>query len=366
MTKIILPALASLAIAAAPIARAADPAAAESAKKGIEWLIAQQADDGSFSNPQFPALTGLAVWAIAAADKPEYKDAVKKGSDFLVSTVQPDGGIYVIIPGRTGGGLSTYNTSICMTALAATGRDDINKVILDARTFLASNQYLGDEGVFKGGFGYDKSTDRAYTDMMNTHFSIEAMRRTQHFEDLRPAGETKADANWDAALAFLDSMINGADSGDDDAGGFYYAPNDPKAGTSTNAADKIILRSYGSITYAGLMSLLYCKVDKTDSRVRSALDWAVNHWTLDENPGMGEQGLFFFYNVMSRSMSVYGEKNIPRKDGEPIAWAKEMTAKVVSLQKEDGSWTNKNGRFWENDPVLATAYSILALIYANN
>jgi len=360
----IISTLATLAIIAAPLTRAAEPSAADSVKKGIEWLISQQAEDGSFSNPQFPALTGLALWAIAESKDPQYKDVVKKASDFLISKIQPDGGIYVIIPGRTGGGLSTYNTSICLTALAATGRDDINKVILDARAFLASNQYLGDEGVFKGGFGYDKNTDRAYTDMMNTHFSIEAMRRTQHFEDLRPAGETKADANWDAALAFLDSMINDADSGAENAGGFYYAPNDPKAGTSTNEADKIILRSYGSITYAGLMSLLYCKVDKTDSRVRSALDWASKHWTLDENPGMGEQGLYFFYNVMSRSMSVYGDKNIPRKDAAPIEWAKEMTAKVVSLQAEDGSWTNKNGRFWENDPVLATAYSVLALIYA--
>jgi squalene-hopene/tetraprenyl-beta-curcumene cyclase len=36
----------------------------------------------------------------------------------------------------------------------------------------------------------------------------------------------------------------------------------------------------------------------------------------------------------------------------------------MSLQRPDGSWANDNNRFWENDPVLATAYSLLALEYA--
>ena len=98
--------------------------------------------------------------------------------------------------------------------------------------------------------------------------------------------------------------------------------------------------------------------------MQSALNWASRHWTLDENPGMQDQGLYFFYNVMSRSLAAAGLETIPRDTGDAIPWAKELVGKVVSLRQEDGSWVNRNGRFWDNDPVLATAYSVLALEFA--
>ena len=48
-----------------------------------------------------------------------------------------------------------------------------------------------------------------------------------------------------------------------------------------------------------------------------------------------------------------------------VDWRKELVAKLVSIQKVDtkgrGYWENATGRFWENDPVLVTAYSLLAL-----
>lgn len=335
--------------------------------KGVQWLVEHQSDDGAFSNPQFPGLSALALWAVAGSDDPAAANAVKKGTEFILSKVQPDGGIYTPIPGRKGGGLSTYNTALCLTALAATGRGDITEVVLNARTFLAASQHLGDDA-FKGGFGYDKDTDRAYTDLMNTHFVLESMRKTQAFEDQRPADQPRADLNWTAALAFAERLQNGPET-DDNRGGFFYSPGDAKAGVdkkpdSEQDAETIVIRSYGSITYAGLLALVHCQVDKTDPRVQSAIDWASRHWTLEENPGMGDQGLYFFYNVLSRAMSTVGTDTLARTTGETIEWKRELIATVASRMREDGSWVNRNGRFWENDPVLATAYSVLALQHA--
>ena len=361
LTQKTLPTVASAATADAAI------------QQGVAWLAAKQTEDGAFSNPQFPGLSGLALWAVAASGDAAYSNIVRKGSDYILSKVQPDGGIYTPIPGRKGGGLGTYNTAVCLTALAATGRDDITEVVLNARTYLAGSQHLGDD-VFKGGFGYDKQTDRAYTDLMNTHFVLEAMRRTQAYEDRRPAGQKRADLNWQAALEFAERLHNGPDTGDN-AGGFYYSPGDAKAGTEKIAAqsnapgaattnETVVLRSYGSITYAGLLALVHCDVDRADPRVQSALNWASRHWTLDENPGMQDQGLYFFYNVMSRALAAAGLETIPREQGDAILWAKELVGKVVSLRQDDGSWVNGNGRFLENDSVLATAYSVLALEFA--
>ena len=42
-------------------------------------------------------------------------------------------------------------------------------------------------------------------------------------------------------------------------------------------------------------------------------------------------------------------------------WKKELSAKVISLQKPDGSWANDNNRFWEADPVLCTSFAMLVL-----
>ena len=313
----------------------------------------------------FPALTGLPLWAISGAGASDRQAMTDKAVAFLLTCVQTNGGIYVDIPGIKGGGLANYNTAICMTALHATGRRDLAPVILNARTFVGNSQHFGDD-VYSGGFGYDRATGRAYTDLDNTTFALEAMRRTQDVEDLRPATQKRVDVNWTAAVAYVSSLQNHASSSSNDAGGFFYNPDDAKAGVSTNAEGKVYLRSFGSITYAGLLSLVYANVSREDPRVTSAVDFAARHWTLDENPGMGAQGLFFYYKVMARALATANLSTIPRKaGGEPIAWREELIRKLVSLQQPDGSWGNPNNRFWENDPVLVTSYCMLALEYAS-
>jgi squalene-hopene/tetraprenyl-beta-curcumene cyclase len=346
-------------------------------KDGAKWLAAQQKESGAFSQEQFPGLTGLALWALISTGDETYKPNIDKAVEFLKTKVQPDGGIYSAVPGRKGGGLGTYNTAICLTALAETKRADLTEIILNARTYLAGSQISGDE-TYNGGFGYDKAAPRTYADLMNTHFVMEAMRRSQSYEDMRPAGQAKADINWSAALEFAERLHNDENAGDS-AGGFAYSPADAKAGmekadgkkpAATEAKpskEKIVMRSYGSITYAGLLALVYCELEPTDPRVRSTLDWASRHWTLEENPGVGDQGLYFFYNVIGRSLTAAGIKEISvaGEDGKTINWSDELIKKVSSLQKENGIWVNKNGRFWENDPVLSTSYSILSLAFAS-
>jgi squalene-hopene/tetraprenyl-beta-curcumene cyclase len=125
------------------------------------------------------------------------------------------------------------------------------------------------------------------------------------------------------------------------------------------------------MTYAGLLSLIYSDVDKNDPRVKSAFDWCAKHWTLNENPGMGSDGLFFFYNVLSKSLAAYGSDRIPASSGQTINWRAELIKKLLSLQKIDpktgsGYWINESGRWWEADPVLVTSYSLLALEIALN
>ena len=111
------------------------------------------------------------------------------------------------------------------------------------------------------------------------------------------------------------------------------------------------------------MAMLYAEVPRDDPRVISAVDYAARHWTLDENPGMGSQGLYFYYNVIARALTAGRMDAVVRKDGAggPIRWREDLARKLTTLQNPDGSWANANNRFWENDPVLATSYALLAL-----
>ena len=193
------------------------------------------------------------------------------------------------------------------------------------------------------------------------------MRVTQDVEESRPAGEARVDVDWNAALAFVGKMqLDTNTANAEDAGGFMYKPEDPnKAGVATNAAGRPYLRSFGSITYSGLLSLIYAQVARDDPRVVSAVDYARRHWTVDENPGMGQQGLYYYYTIMARSLATTGLAELPAlAGGQPVRWRDELLERLLSLQQADGSWANANNRFWENDPVLATSYALLALEYA--
>ena len=337
-----------------------------SLERGLNFLAAQQQTNGVWSNAQFPALSALPLWAMSLAARAQDAGVIDRAADYVAGCAQPDGGIYVSVPGRRGGSLGTYNTAICMTALHALGRPGYVRLIQQARGYVAETQLLGDDE-YRGGFGYEKSSGQPYADLNNTAWALSAMRVTQDVEESRPAGEARVDVDWNAALAFVGKMqLDTNTANAEDAGGFMYKPADPnKAGVATNAAGRPYLRSFGSITYSGLLSLIYAQVARDDPRVVSAVDYARRHWTVDENPGMGRQGLYYYYTIMARSLATTGLAELPARDGgQTVRWRDELLEKLLSLQQDDGSWANANNRFWENDPVLATSYALLALEYA--
>jgi squalene-hopene/tetraprenyl-beta-curcumene cyclase len=331
-----------------------------SVAKGAGWLQKSQKENGAWSEAGMPALTGLPLWALVSARLPAYKESTDKAVAFITSKQNPDGGIYVDQPDKKGCGLGNYNTSVCVTALHATGRKDLVPNILKARTYIASSQHFGSDD-HQGGFGYDKNNKRTYTDLNNTTFSMDAMRRTQTVEDLRPSTEKRADVNWDAALKYVEKMQN---KSGETKGGFAYNTEDPKSGAVTNANGTVMLRAYGSMTYAGVLSMLHANLDKSDPRVRDAFDFATKFWSVNEHPGQGQQGIYFYFNIMARALSAATVDTLPKASGD-IRWREEMIKKVLSLQKPDGSWVNDNNRWWENDPVLATSYAMLALEFAS-
>jgi squalene-hopene/tetraprenyl-beta-curcumene cyclase len=336
---------------------AADAAAVrEAIAKASAFLAGIQADDGSFKADLGPAATGLAVTALVRSGTPADDPVVKRGLDYLLAFRQPDGGIY-----SPGSPVANYETSIAMLALAACNAEGrLAEEIDGAKTFVKKLQWDDGEGKQAsdpafGGAGYGR---KSRPDLSNTAFMIEA---------LRTAGDSESDPAIQRALAFVSRTQNLPGPHNplpfpekNPDGGFYYTPaagGESQAGTTPNGG----LRSYASMTYAGLKSMIFAGLKADDPRVKAALAWLQKHYTFEENPGMGQAGLYYFYHTASKALGVLGGDTFIDAAGKEHDWRDELTSAVISRQQADGSWVNANERWLEGEPVLVTSYALLAL-----
>jgi squalene-hopene/tetraprenyl-beta-curcumene cyclase len=109
--------------------------------------------------------------------------------------------------------------------------------------------------------------------------------------------------------------------------------------------------------------MIYAGVSKDDPRVKAAYDWIRRHYTITENPGMGNSGLFYYYHTFAKALDAMGEETITDATGNARDWRADLARQLIATQKDDGSWVNTNSRWLEGDPNLVTGYSLLALSY---
>ena len=376
----------------APVQRSTDAAAALAKAErqiaaGLAFLQSTQNDDGGWGDAKEPpAITALALRAFARNGQAQ-EPAIMRGYEKLLSYQVADGGIYRDL-------LANYNTSIAISALAAANDAGYAQAIDRAVAYLNSLQWtpetrpeypgnpsektpeenLGKQVVtsetdpFFGGWGYGgRSRGAGRPDLSNTQLALDA---------LHDAGIASNDAAYQRAVKFLSRAQNLRETNDQvwtgNDGGFIYGPSADRTGESmageyTDESGRTLRRSYGSMTYAGLKSMLYAGLTKDDPRVKAAVAWIAANWTLDENPGMklnnpenAKAGLFYYYHTLARAMAARGEPTLTLPDGQVVDWRIELIDKLESIQNPDGSWIGDK-RWMENNPVLATAYTVLAL-----
>lgn len=324
--------------------------------KGVEFLKTTQSADGTWTAPNALGITALATHALLISDVPADDPTVSAGLKHIVAAVQPDGGIYH--PDSTH---RNYETSISLLALEAANADGRYQQTIDqAVAFLKRLQWdeeeVGDRAhpAF-GGAGYGS---KSRPDLSNTSFFIEA---------LRAAGVPSSDPAMQNALVFVSRCQNleGPHNTTEfaakvDDGGFYYTS---AAGGSSQAGETPEggLRSYASMTYAGLKSMIYAGVTPDDPRVKAATDWIRKFYTLEENPGMGQQGLFYYYQTFAKALDALGTEIFVDASGTRHDWRNELARHLISLQQPNGSWVNPAERWYEGDPNLVTAYTLMAL-----
>ena len=205
---------------------------------------------------------------------------------------------------------------------------------------------------FSGGIGYGGLGDKV-PDLANTLQVLEALYYTKDARD--QGGPPAPDLNWQAAIHFVQSCQNlsshnpAAWVSDDpqNKGGFIYAPGRSQAGEVTNAVTgRVALRSYGSISYDGLLSYIYADLKPDDPRVAAVVDWLKGNFTLDENPGLGGQGLYYYYFAMTKALNLYGVERFETKASGAVNWREQLALRLLNMQHADGSWSNDNNRWW--------------------
>lgn len=329
--------------------------------KAINFLKTAQGPDGSWTSPEAPGISGLVAYSLLVSGVKPDDPAMAKALKHLESFQQPDGGIYLPKSNH-----ANYETSIVMLALVAANKDGrYDETLKAAEKYVRDLQWDETEGTDQndpkyGGQGYGKNKERP--DLSNTMFFLEALEAT---------GAKKDDPAVQKALVFLSRCQNletefnttSAASKVND-GGFYYTPalgGQSQAGTNPDGG----LRSYGSMTYAGLKSMIYAGVKEDDPRVIAASEWVQKFYTVKENPGLGQQGVYYYYQVFAKALATLGKDKAEDAEGQLHDWRKELAEHLFKMQNENGSWLNSTPRWYEGDPNLATAYSLIALSYCN-
>lgn len=337
-----------------------DRAREQAVTKGIDYLRSKgQAADGSYSASSDPiGITALVTTAILRNGRSPQDPMVAKSLSYLEKFVQPDGGIY-----RPESGNKNYETCLAIMCFSAANADGhYSDLLKKADHYVKGLQWDESEDqkpsdINYGGAGYGRSKR---PDLSNTAFLLDA---------LKAAGNGPDDEAVKKALVFvsrcqnLESEYNTTQfSAKVNDGGFYYTPagggGDP-AGKTENGG----LRSYASMTYAGLKSMIYAGVGPDDPRVKAAVQWIGKHYDLASNPGMGEAGLYYYYDTFAKALNAMGHETFTDAAGHEHHWRAELAEELAKRQQSDGSWTNSNSRWLEGDPNLVTGYALLALSY---
>lgn len=327
-------------------------------QQGIAFLVSKgQSEDGSFSAAVGPAITALSATAMMKNGRTVEDPSVAKALKYLDGFQRKDGGIYA-----KDSLYRNYETAVIVQCLVLANHDGrYDKRIKNATQFLKGLQW--DEGEGKdptdfafGGAGYGK---HGRPDLSNTSFFVEA---------LRAAGVEESDPALKRALGFISRCQNHESSHNrtpyaakNPDGGFYYTPSPGQSQAGTTEAGG--LRSYASMTYAGLKSMIYCGVDSKDPRFKAALDWIRKHYDLKSNPGLGQAGLYYYYHTFAKALSAMQVPTFKDSNGKDHHWRFELIAELAERQKADGSWSNAMPRWLEGDPNLVTAYALLALAH---
>jgi hypothetical protein len=252
----------------------------------------------------------------------------------------------------------TYATALAVSAFCRARRPGWENQVRPMVSYLRSQQFTHQNGwnrehpvygAWGMGGGRRTPPDTGHVDLSMTRYVLQA---------LRASGVPLSDPLFDQARLFVERCQNFDPQNPNDAdGGFFFSTTE----FDTNKAghDGKHFRSYGTTTADGILSLLAIGRPADDLRIVAARHWLTMHHHAMEVPGfVGDayqrwpRGLAFYYAAASTEAFQALKVN----DGSAV------TDALRRIQRADGSWSNQENLVKEDDPLIATAFAIRALL----
>ncbi|MDP7265230.1 MAG: hypothetical protein QGH39_06690 [Candidatus Thermoplasmatota archaeon] len=317
---------------------------------GLAWLTGQQRMDGSWDGS--PGITSLCLLAYLNNNINEGNATVDAAISYLIDEINLNWDENNPPINQD----ATYSASMAILALKATMNPDYDVGINALGDWLNQTQLdednlwggTDDSNQVYGGWGYGHD-DPNWADLSNTQWALMGLDAWGNL--------SKNDGLWTRALVFLENCQSNI------TGGFTYMPMDMAGPKQRGPGGPGPMDpSYGSMSAAGLWSLMLCGLNDVDPRVQAAIGWFERNYTWKENAHQGDQWLMYYYITLAKALTMVGMEFINVVNGTfvsdgPHNWTYNMTENLTAMKK-------LNHSYWEessNGPVLATAYAILCL-----
>ncbi|WP_254510302.1 prenyltransferase/squalene oxidase repeat-containing protein [Anatilimnocola floriformis] len=335
--------------------------------RGLAWLLKQQAADGGWHSQAYGQLKGgaavtslvlelLSQFPVATAKM--HEPVIERAFRFLGTGLEkkktiaaPDGSL----------DFPTYGCALILTASAQLAEKigfkfkspQLLRDYLFGAQLLEPRGFTPDQASY-GGWDFLGAGD-AMGITTGTNVSVVA--------HILEALSLDRSAAADKARAAAKGWVARCQQPD---GGFAFTPEPMSLNNKAEFADEARARprSYGSATVDGVRCLLALGQTAENDDVKQAVAWLSKRPVLDVVPGFEDlpaetdwrRGLrFYYYSGLSAILPQLPQADRPgRQQGIEKILLKE--------QQADGRWQNESDRMRENDPLIATAFALSALL----
>jgi hypothetical protein len=338
-------------------------------KAGVAFLVGRQSPDGAWRSDEYAtfkdgtALTPLVLCSLQDANaEPDARD---NAAEWLAKKVKADG---TLDEGPDGLPYPVYTAALTVVALSHpdcaryTRQRDAWLDYLLARQLIESNGWAKGDPHY-GGWGYYPAVPRKpkpgeavpaqhllESNVSATRFALEALLVAKRDDRIHQRAE--------AAGEFLRTCLH-------PDGGAHFVAGDPVRNKAGADPETKRFHSYGSATAdAALSRFAHLRLTaKPDAEPpRESLNWLRDHFDADRHPGTyipahepNRNAVYFYYAAATA-------KAFTRMPPGELPWAEKLSKALLKRQRADGSWANPLELVRENDPLLATAYAVSALV----
>lgn len=328
-----------------------DPALQESIDKGVEWLLAQQNEDGSWGDYYEViaqtgfALTKLSDYALENGNDPIEDPDIMEGFDYLFSMAKTHGtdkGITIV--SDLCNHHETYNAAVALMALASLQAPDhvitstnplvdglkVIELMAEMVEYFAWSQHP------QGGWSYEPCYPGSYlSDNSHTGYVVIALRYAEDAGIPMPAG---LKTNLSTFIDLIQDDVNGAS---------WYTTS---------------WQWYNALKQGNLLLEMSFVGDPVDApRVEAALTYLASVWN-EPNPdidGMGWKDPQAMYCLM-KGLESFGIETITVGTDE-IDWFEVFSAYIIANQAADGYWTSVWDYSLDYSRIPATSWALFVL-----